>query len=65
VRRYASYAASLPLAATTTVSSISRGELEKPHMGTSVLLSTATFRDQILAPRVASSALRIPVAPNA
>jgi hypothetical protein len=60
----ASYAASLPDAATTTVPSTTTGELEKPHIGTFTFVSVETLRDHTTAPVIASSAFRMPVAPN-
>src|SRR5207247_1624466 len=56
--------ANLPAAATTTMSPTTNGELAKPHIETFVLLSDATLRDHTTAPLLASSAFRIPVAPN-
>ena len=50
---------------TRTRSSTTSGELEKPHVGTSVSASDATLRDQTTLPVVASSAFRSPVPPNA
>ena len=52
-------------AATMTTSSTTSGELEKPQSGTSLPVSDATLRDHTTAPLPASSAFRIPVAPNA
>ena len=51
-------------AATITTSSMTRGELAKPHSGTSVFVSAATLRDQRSLPLPASSAFKSPVAPN-
>src|SRR5438874_4436254 len=59
-----SWATSFPAAATMTTSSTTSGELAKPHIGTFLLLSNTTLRDHTTAPLPASSALRIPVAPN-
>src|ERR1700681_3539096 len=46
------------------MSSNTSGELENPHSGTLVPLSTPVLRDHTTAPLRASSAFRIPVAPN-
>jgi hypothetical protein len=48
-----------------TTSSITSGELEMPQYGIATSASVAALRDQMTAPVPASSALRIPVAPNA
>jgi hypothetical protein len=61
----ASYAASVPEAATITRSSITSGELEKPQSGTFRFVSAETLRDQSSLPLRASSAFRIPVEPKA
>ena len=47
-----------------TTSSTTSGELAKPQSGTFVPVSDAALRDHTTAPLLASSAFRIPVAPN-
>src|SRR5688500_6020202 len=47
-----------------TTLSTTNGELVKPHVGTFVSVSDAALRDHTTAPLRASSAFRIPVAPN-
>ena len=47
-----------------TTSSTTSGELAKPQPGAVALLSVAALRDQTTAPLAASSAFRMPVAPN-
>ena len=48
----------------STTSSITNGELAKPHPGSSTPVSAAALRDQRTAPLAASSAFTIPVAPR-
>src|SRR5207247_8321166 len=59
-----SYATSWPAAATMTTSPTTNGELAKPQYGTFVPVAAAALRDHTTTPLPASSAFRIPVAPN-